>query len=438
MHRSGLGPFAQPVGAADGLATLDSTTGDVGTTDLRPVVTAGVLVDPGSPSEFTPDQHGDVVDHAPFFEVAEQRTDSLVDPGSVVPDQPLVVAVAVPAAKRQGHAADAHLDQPPSPQDQRVVGGRTVVLVGVRLAVTVFLADLGSFLPDVQRVDQLAGGQHVEGLLLVRVDRGQLAAGINVATQPVDALEQRLPITQPVGGHTVELHVGQAGTVGNERSVGRAQETGRAGVPPHTVGLHADVGRNAAVGRTLQLVQHAAHRRVPADRTHLGVTESGHALERVVTTLAADHRPQHRGLVHRLGDLRETLADLDAWNIRRDRLERTADVLGGLGLDLPHVLVRRTATQEDVDHRLVVHLRLAGRVGPQQIGLVQAKGSHAQGTDLEHATTGDAVAVPGTSIVLLRPEDRQHGSTPTVFLIQNSTFLCDRHSPSQLEAEFSS
>ena len=145
------------------------------------------------------------------------------------------------------------------------------------------------------------------------------------------------------------------------------------------------------------------------------MAESGQARERVVTTLTADHRPQHRRLVHRLGDLRETLTDLDARNTGRERRERTADVLGGLGLDLPHVLVRRTTAQEDVAHGLVIHLRLAGRVGTQQIGLGQTEGSDAQSTDLEHATAGDPVAVSGTSVVLLRPVDRQHGSTPLSF-----------------------
>jgi hypothetical protein len=51
--------------------------------------------------------------------------------------------------------------------------------------------------------------------------------------------------------------------------------------------------------------------------------------------------------------LREDLADLDAGDLRRDRLKLAADFGRGLGLDVPQVLVRRAAAEEDVDDRLV-------------------------------------------------------------------------------------
>ena len=49
------------------------------------------------------------------------------------------------------------------------------------------------------------------------------------------------------------------------------------------------------------------------------------------------------------GDARERLADLDAGHVRGDRLELAADLGRGFGLDVPHVLVRRAAAEEDVD-----------------------------------------------------------------------------------------
>ena len=51
--------------------------------------------------------------------------------------------------------------------------------------------------------------------------------------------------------------------------------------------------------------------------------------------------------------LREQFADFDARHVRLDRLELAADLGRGVGLQVPHVLMRRAAGQEDIDDRLV-------------------------------------------------------------------------------------
>ena len=49
---------------------------------------------------------------------------------------------------------------------------------------------------------------------------------------------------------------------------------------------------------------------------------------------------------------REVFADLDAGNVRLDGIEVAPELLGGVGLEVVHVHVRRAARQVDEDNRL--------------------------------------------------------------------------------------
>ena len=73
---------------------------------------------------------------------------------------------------------------------------------------------------------------------------------------------------------------------------------------------------------------------------------------------AAGHRSNDDALVQERGDAREALTDFDAGDDVLDRIELAADFAGSVGLDLPHVLMGRSAPQEDIDYRLM--LRFAG------------------------------------------------------------------------------
>ncbi len=50
---------------------------------------------------------------------------------------------------------------------------------------------------------------------------------------------------------------------------------------------------------------------------------------------------------------REQFADMDAGDVRRDRIELAADLPRGVRLRIPHVDVGRPSRQVDVDDRLV-------------------------------------------------------------------------------------
>jgi hypothetical protein len=99
-------------------------------------------------------------------------------------------------------------------------------------------------------------------------------------------------------------------------------------------------------------------------------------------------------LVHAAGDPGEALADLDAGDVGVDGLELAADLGRGLGLDLPQVLVRRPAAQEDVDDRLVAGARLDAGPGLGAVDVRQGERAGAEGADAQEATPRDAVAVP--------------------------------------------
>ena len=103
------------------------------------------------------------------------------------------------------------------------------------------------------------------------------------------------------------------------------------------------------------------------------VVPASHALDGVVAAAGADDRADDDALVHAGGHAREDLADLDAGDVGGDRLELAADFGRGVGLDVPHILVRRSAAQEDVDDRLVPRAGDAGAgLGAEDVGEGQA------------------------------------------------------------------
>jgi hypothetical protein len=76
----------------------------------------------------------------------------------------------------------------------------------------------------------------------------------------------------------------------------------------------------------------------------------------------ADDRANDGQLVHHGRQPREHFADLNARHSRGDGSEFASDFARRLGFDVPHVLVRRPAAQENVDHRLGPARPRAGRL----------------------------------------------------------------------------
>src|SRR5207249_694723 len=72
MHRPLLGVLAQPIGGADGLTSAHAAAGQDGTTDLRPMVAAGVFVDSRCAAKLAPGDYRHVIEHAANIQVLYQ------------------------------------------------------------------------------------------------------------------------------------------------------------------------------------------------------------------------------------------------------------------------------------------------------------------------------------------------------------------------------
>ena len=208
-------------------------------------------------------------------------------------------------------------------------------------------------------------------------------------------LQQRLAVGEAIDGDAAEKHVFAGLAHRAERGQRRPEEAGarlvvravRAGV------TQADERRDARIDRALQLGDRGAELRPAAGRRRLPGVVAVVDLDRVVVGLVADQRADDDELVHDPGEPGKGLANLDAGDVGRDRLPRAGDFLGGVGLEIEHVLVRRAADQVDQDDRLVRRADPGGRLSPQEAG--EGEAAKPQGPDPEEAAAGQAVRDDG-------------------------------------------
>ena len=117
-------------------------------------------------------------------------------------------------------------------------------------------------------------------------------------------------------------------------------------------------------------------------------------------------RADQRHLVHHRRQPGEDLRDLDARHLGRDRPERPADLLGGIGLHVPGVELRRPADQEQQDAIDVAILRDRPR-GRQRLHRRQPQPQRRQRPGVEEIPAGQAVA----EMDRLLGVDSEHGAT---------------------------
>jgi len=112
-----------------------------------------------------------------------------------------------------------------------------------------------------------------------------------------------------------------------------------------------------------------------------------------MVAVAADDGADDGILVGQLRQLRQMLADLDARDVGGDGLELTADLRRGVHLQVEHVLMARSARQEDHDDRLVL---VAGRTDAGRgLGLEhlrQRQAAEPERADAQEVATRHAVA----------------------------------------------
>src|SRR5260370_42360816 len=88
-------------------------------------------------------------------------------------------------------------------------------------------------------------------------------------------------------------------------------------------------------------------------------------------------------LIHHGRDFGKHLADLDAGDVGRNRLELAADLGRSLGLDFPHILVRRSPPAEDIYDSPVRSPASRGPPRAQDIGKGKARWPPAAPTSFE-------------------------------------------------------
>jgi len=243
------------------------------------MVAAGVLVDLRRPPELPPHDHGDVVGQAAGVEILDQGRDPLVELRGVFPAGAEVVAVVVPEAVAQRHAAHPRLDQPPRGEEllHQPRGAVPLVLLG---AVAVAVADFLRLARHVERLGQPARREDAERLALERVHPGHHPRAVGRAVERVERRDQPGAVAEALERQSVEDQVAAGIAVGLERRARGAEEPRLAGVVGGV--LHprrqADVGGRRRVGRAAEPGHDRAEFGPAAGRLAL-VAAAGEALE---------------------------------------------------------------------------------------------------------------------------------------------------------------
>jgi len=158
----------------------------------------------------------------------------------------------------------------------------------------------------------------------------------DVAAGSIEAGQEGPAVAQSLHGDVAEHQVRHAVGVGLERRVARPRKPGWPGSAQALVFIFGDrptnAGTDGLVGPS-SLDTHRAQGR-PAPRRLRIVGSAGHALEGGVMPFGPDDRANDGQPVHAGSDPRQVFANVDAGNIRPDRLELAADLRRGIGLEI--------------------------------------------------------------------------------------------------------
>ena len=370
------------VGRADGLTHLQTAAAEDNAHRAGPVVSAGTTVDARGAAEFSEAHHQHVVEQAALMQVGDECRDRSVKFWQqVVFELREVVAVSIPAAAGLdcdvGHAC---FDQPSSKQ---------AALSEVVAAV--LIAELRVFFLDVERSHGAVVRDHVHRVAVERVETGDVSLRVDVAADRVELAHQALPAFKASQRHSAgKFEIADVEAILIRIAVGRERIEGRSEIRRLAKSQRVrqvDVGRQALGIRTL----HASDDRT-AGRINVVVDFDGrliasqHPLRtHSVSGVRVRRRADDRQLVHDLRLQRTMLADFDAGDVGRNRLELTAKLGRSSRLQIVHVDMTWPTSLPDLNHGLASsRLRRRIRFRSQRIRERQATGGET--TDAKKVT----------------------------------------------------
>lgn len=380
------------VGFADDLSRSNAAAREQDALRHGPMVATGLRVHSRRSSHLAHHDDERFVEQTTLFEVGDQgRERSIRRRNQIARERREAIEMDVPAGRVDADEATTGFDESTSEE-----GGLADLRESIRLA------QLLRFVLDLECFASGGGGDEFVGLRVVGRHRGRPTRSLSLL---FEAGEQLLAALLARRGDSVELpevfdfEVGLAGVGFNdERRVFGSKKSGTAS--SHGVG-HIDVGRNGAIARSQFASDHGTERRVKfvvgdgmfavgergSSPRHDVVVAGGVSV--VVVRVAADDGE----LVGDLGAVGAVFGELNTGEGGGDRVERAADFGGGIGLRIPHVLLRRSAFEKDKDARFRSSSAsgLCLIVGGEEFG-ERERGEERRGAELEEVAAVESIA----------------------------------------------
>jgi hypothetical protein len=130
-------------------------------------------------------------------------------------------------------------------------------------------------------------------------------------------------------------------------------------------------------------------------------------LESIMISRRTDDRADNGELVHHRGEFGKLLTDFNAGDICPNRLKLAADFRWRIGLQIEHILVRRTTGQKDHDHRFLQTSLALRSFRSEQLG--QRHSAHEQAAKAQKTAAVDSIT---ECVSLLLSPNGQHDATP--------------------------
>src|SRR5690242_18156600 len=132
------------------------------------MIAACIFVNDGAAPKFAPDNYAHVFVKATVVKVLHKRGHAGVEHWQIFARNFVIAAVVIPKAEGDGDEASARFDET-AREKKLFEHARSCVAANGWIAFAVALDDFRIFFGEIERIEQLAGGQHAEGLLVERI-----------------------------------------------------------------------------------------------------------------------------------------------------------------------------------------------------------------------------------------------------------------------------